>query len=93
MDREVDFLVSRDGEPWFLADCKSADTSIAPAMKSLQKEIGVPHAVQVVFDLPYAETDVFGWGRPVAVSARTFLSQLPCWPPAISLLYPCRGNK
>jgi hypothetical protein len=36
-----------------------------------------PHAFQVVFDLPYAETDVFGWDRPVAVSARTFLSQLP----------------
>ena len=75
--REVDFLVSRDGEPWFLAECKSADTSISPAMKSLQKEIGVPHAFQVVFDLPYAETDVFGLDRPVAVSARTFLSQLP----------------
>jgi hypothetical protein len=75
--REVDFLVSKDGEPWFLAECKNADTSIAPAMKSLRKEIGVPHAFQVVFDLPYEETDVFGLDRPVAVSARTFLSQLP----------------
>ena len=73
---EVDFLVAKDGRPWFLAEVKTADTKLSPALASMQKATGAVHAFQIVRDLPYAEVDAFAFHTPVAVSARSFLSQL-----------------
>lgn len=75
--KEVDFLVAKDGEPWFLAECKLSEKALSPALAEIQKQTGARHAFQVVFDLPYYDADCFEWTTPVAVSARTFLSQLP----------------
>ena len=75
--KEVDFLVSRDGEPWFLAECKNSETALSASLGKLQAETGARHAFQVVFELPFEPVDVFGWTSPIAVPARTFLSQLP----------------
>lgn len=73
---EVDFLVAKDGNPWFLAEAKVSDTKITPALATMQKATGAAHAFQVVRDLPYADADAFAFKTPVAVSARGFLSQL-----------------
>ena len=73
---EVDFLVARNGSPWFLAEAKTSDTDISPALAAMQKTTGAPHAFQVVRNLPYSEADAFSYREPVAVSARSFLSQL-----------------
>ena len=73
---EVDFLVAKDGNPWFLAEAKASDTKITPALAAMQKATGASHAFQVVRDLPYADADAFAYQTPVAVSARGFLSQL-----------------
>ena len=72
----VDFLVAKDGNPWFLAEAKVSDTKITPALAAMQKATGASHAFQVVRDLPYADADAFAYQTPVAVSARGFLSQL-----------------
>lgn len=74
--REVDFLVTRDKVPWFLAEVKKSDTAISGHLAFFQKATGARHAFQVVFDEPYASTDCFSRSDPVVVSARTFLSQL-----------------
>jgi len=37
----------------------------------------VRHAFQVVMNLPGEDVDCFALNEPTAVSARTFLSQLP----------------
>lgn len=74
---EVDFLVSKDGEPWILADCKSGDASVSASLRSVQAATKAPHAFQVVFSLPYEPIDCFTLDGPFAVPARTLLSQLP----------------
>ena len=75
--REVDFLVVRDGKPWFLAEVKYHDESMSPALKFYQDQLNAPFAFQLVIDADYVEADCFSKpGRPVVVPARTLLSQL-----------------
>ena len=75
--REVDFIVSRNGRPWFIVEAKSSQKR--PLSKSLayfQSRIGAAHAFQVVADAAYEDVDCFAFDYPVKVPARTFLSQL-----------------
>ena len=74
--REVDFVVVRDEEPWFLVETKKSDKKLSPALAYFQEATSAPHAFQIVVDLPYMDSDCFAYERPVVVSARTFLSQL-----------------
>ena len=74
--REVDFLVSRDKEPWFLVEAKISDDSPTDALRDYQKALGAAHAFQVVRDAPFARFDCFAERKPVSVPALTFLSQL-----------------
>lgn len=75
--REVDFIVIRDREPWFLVEVKQgANTPISPALHRFQKETDCAHAFQVVMDLDFVARDCFAVNTPVVVPAATFLSQL-----------------
>ena len=76
LKREVDFLVVRDGKPWFLAEVKKGDRSLSPALAHFQSETKAPHAFQVVIDLPFEKADCFSHRQPIVVPAKTFLSQL-----------------
>ncbi len=38
--REVDFLVTQDNQPWFLAEVKNAETHLAPALTLMQVQTG-----------------------------------------------------
>jgi len=75
--REVDFLIIRDGKPWFLAEVKHREASISPALKVFQDQLNAPFAFQLVVDANYVNADCFARpGGPIIVPARTFLSQL-----------------
>ncbi len=75
--REVDFLVTRDNAPWFLAEVKSSGRAdLAESLARFQSQTGAKHAFQVAFDLDYIEADCFERRNPIIVPARTFLSQL-----------------
>ena len=74
--REVDFIVIRDEEPWFLAEVKKSDKKLSPSLAYFQAATSARHAFQIVLDLPYVDSDCFAYERPVVVSARTFFSQL-----------------
>lgn len=74
--REVDFLVARDDEPWFIAEVKKSDDAISPQLDFFQKSTHAQHAFHVVLEAPYVEADCFSRARPVVVPALTFLSQL-----------------
>ena len=74
--REVDFLVTKDHQPWLIVEAKYADTSLSPVLAFMQKQTGARHAFQVVLEEPYVEVDCFQMTKPVVVPARTFLSQL-----------------
>jgi predicted AAA+ superfamily ATPase len=74
--REVDFLVVKDRKPWFLAEVKMSDKTLSPSLGYFQAQTNAQHAFQVVMNLPFQQADCFRIHRPVAVPARTFLSQL-----------------
>jgi predicted AAA+ superfamily ATPase len=76
-NREIDFLVTKNNEPWFLVEVKlTLNSSISKSLYYFQEKTGAKHAFQVVLDLPYIDKDCFASTVPVIVSARTFLSQL-----------------
>jgi hypothetical protein len=74
---EVDFLVVREGKPWFLAEVKHHEESISPALKFYQDQLKAPFAFQLLIDADYVDANCFAKpGGPVVVPARTLLSQL-----------------
>ena len=75
--REVDFLVSKDGKPWFIAEVKSSmSTPLSASLALFAKQTGVKHVYQVAIDGDFVDKDVFTINHPVIVPAKTFLSQL-----------------
>lgn len=75
--REVDFLVTRDGKPWFIAEVKSKNHSgISKSLYHFQEQTKALHAFQIVFDMDFVNQDCFSYDRPIIVSAQTLLSQL-----------------
>ncbi len=74
--REVDFVVVRDRRPWFLVEVKTTDTSLSSSLEHFQRQVGAPHAFQVVQNLDYVDVDPFTRHDPCVVAARTLLSQL-----------------
>ena len=74
--REVDFVVAKDGKPWFLVEAKKSDMRPSDSLEHFQRQTGAKHAFQVVVDANYIDKDCFSYTQPVAVPARTFLSQL-----------------
>lgn len=75
--REVDFLVTRDGQPWFLTEVKtSGNSALSSALALFQSQTGAEYAFQIAMDLDYIEADCFEHRKPIVVPARTFLSQL-----------------
>jgi uncharacterized protein len=75
--REVDFIVIKNGKPWFMVEVKTKAQPISSALYWFQQALKVPHAFQLAFDLPFDATDCFSRTEPTVVSARAFLSQLP----------------
>lgn len=75
--REVDFLVTRNREPWFLTEVKTSGRSgLSNSLALFQSQTGAKHAFQLAIDLDHVEADCFEQREPIIVPARTFLSQL-----------------
>ena len=74
--REVDFLVIRDGNPWFLVEVKHGNAGLSPHLAYFQERTGAQHAFQVAMHADYVAADCFVRHTPVVVPARTFFSQL-----------------
>lgn len=74
--REVDFVVVRDGKPWFLVEAKSSSEPIGRPLHHFHAALGTKHAFQCELETPYVDADCFERSDPVAVPARTLLSQL-----------------
>ncbi|MHB9071619.1 MAG: ATP-binding protein [Sedimentisphaerales bacterium] len=75
--REVDFIVVRNGKPWFLTEVKNSDSKLSASLKYYQEKLKVPFAFQVILEGDYVDADCFAThGKTMIVPARTFLSQL-----------------
>ena len=73
--REVDFIVVRDQEPWFLVEVKSSERRLSPNLSYFQNATKAPHALQVQWRAPY-DADCFAGNKSLLVPATTLLSQL-----------------
>jgi uncharacterized protein len=60
--REVDFVVVRDGKPWLLVESKSNDIQPAATLVRFRERLAAPHAFQLVrrpgYDRAYPQLDV-----------------------------------
>lgn len=78
--REVDFLIAKDAEPWMMIEVKkSRKEPLSPALKHFSQVLKVPFAYQAVMDLEQVDADCFDAsrvGKPIRVPLRTLLSQL-----------------
>jgi hypothetical protein len=75
--REVDFVVTKDQQPWFLVEVKSSGKAqLSNALGYFQNQTKAEHAFQVALDLEFVERDCFEHRAPIIVPAETFLSQL-----------------
>ena len=74
--REVDFVVIRDGEPWFLVEAKHGDTRLSKNLAYFQQQTAAQHAFQVSMQADYVDADCFARHDPTIVPARTFFAQL-----------------
>jgi len=73
---EVDFLVTRNQHPWFLAEVKSSGSQLSKSLMYFQKQTQAEHAFQVALDAEYVDRDCFEFNSPIIVPGKTFLSQL-----------------
>lgn len=75
--REVDFLVTRDHQPWFLVEVKTSEKAgLSDSLAYFQRQTGAAHAFQVAMDAEFVARDCFGQRSPIIVPARTLLAQL-----------------
>ena len=51
--REVDFLITREGNPWFLVEVKHKSEKLSENLKYFQEASKAPHAFQVIFEKDY----------------------------------------
>jgi len=75
--REVDFLVTRNQEPWFMVEVKTdGGKSVSKNLFHFQKQIHALHTFQTSFSLDYVDADCFLTKQPTIVPVKTLLSQL-----------------
>ena len=75
--REVDFVVVKNSEPWFLVEVKAgASSSLSPQLRYFQEQTGAQHVFQISFDTAFEARNCFDFHSPIRVPAKTFLSQL-----------------
>ena len=76
--REVDFLVSKDSEPYMLVECKSSlDEPLSPVLEHFRKVLNVPYAFQVAVEAdPLAIDPLEAKDRSIRLPAADFLSVL-----------------
>lgn len=75
--KEVDFLITKDGHPWFLIEVKkSRQNSLSKNLHFFHERLMTKHAFQAVLDMPYVDANCFMGNLPVIVPIQTLLSQL-----------------
>lgn len=70
--REVDFLVTKDKNPWFLIEAKLSETKISENLRYFAGRLNIP-ALQIIQKEDIVKPD----GRILVVSANRWLANLP----------------
>ncbi len=77
MKREVDFLITKQSQPWILIEVKSSvSKTISPALHYYTEILKPEFSFQINFDSDVDNRDCFSINEPAKVPALTLLSQL-----------------
>ncbi|MCD6486825.1 MAG: ATP-binding protein [Syntrophobacterales bacterium] len=71
--REVDFLVTAEGKPWFAVECKTSSRTPNPALNYYGERLKIPYLFQITLE---EGADTFD-GRVRVMPAGKFLGALP----------------
>ncbi len=75
--REVDFVIVKDGNPFMLVECKhSGNTELSRNLLHFHRELKPKYAFQVAFDLPPTDLNPLDYNEPVKISVADFLKIL-----------------
>lgn len=74
--KEVDFLVTKNQEPWILIEVKCSDKIMSKSLKHFHRQTKSPYVFQILNDMNYVDKDCFLFKEPMVVPAKTFLSQI-----------------
>ena len=77
LQREVDFLITKDSQPFMLVEVKSSERDpISPTLSYFQKILKAPYAFQVAFDMPISEIIPTDYNTPIKISVADLLKIL-----------------
>ena len=76
--REVDFVVTKNDEVWFIVEVKTSNQKLSPNLARFQKATGAKHAFQIHLDGKdeNPELDIFTHHEPIVAAATSLLSRL-----------------
>jgi predicted AAA+ superfamily ATPase len=74
--REVDFLVTRDDQPWFLVEVKNSFKGLSSALCHFHQQLNPQISLQIDWEHSFHEESCWEGNGPKRVSAWSFLSQL-----------------
>ena len=75
--REVDFVLSKQGKPFCLIECKASRQELSPHLIHFQEKLGVPVAVQLLHESGVCQKRRAGGMTQWVVSADRWLALLP----------------
>lgn len=75
--KKVDFLISKNNQPWLLVEAKSSGKqALSKHLAWFQEKTGAEYAFQLVLNLPYVDADCFAVRTPVKVPVENLLMRL-----------------
>ena len=75
--REVDFVITKNQQPWIMVEVKLSDLKISPHVFHFQKQLHSPYAIQMAYNMPPIKQSCFRDDHEIyVVPAQTSLSQL-----------------
>lgn len=74
--REVDFLVTKEKQPWFTVEAKSSPSKTMKLLEYFHSQLNTDYDLEVVQKMEYVNKSCFEHKGKMRVPARTFLSQL-----------------
>ena len=74
--QEVDFLITKDQQPYLMIESKASDKNISKSLLNFSEQLKPKYSFQTVFNMNYIEKDIFQLDKPMVIPLKTLLSQL-----------------
>jgi len=74
--QEVDFLITKDQQPYLMIESKASNKNISKSLLNFSDQLKPKYSFQSVFNMDYIEKDVFQLDKPMVIPLNTLLSQL-----------------